>query len=96
MFWSLKGKGSRRNAVLELLPVPLRMSPKGDLSLEPFLTRASPLAAPRCEGGFGYMDGTGQRWRPPGKAQARGGNWSKSPHFGAVKPHVRKMQRVPE
>lgn len=29
------------------------------------------------------MDGTGQRWRPPGKAQARGGNWSKSPSFGA-------------
>lgn len=73
--------------MLELFLVPLRMSPKGDLSSEPFLTCASPLAAPltqpRSEGGFGYMDGTGQRWRPPGKAQARGGNWSKSPSFGA-------------
>lgn len=57
--------------MLELFLIPLRMSPKGDLSSEPFLTRASPLAAPltqpRSEGGFGYMDGTVSDGDPRGK-----------------------------
>lgn len=69
--------------MLELFLVPLRMSPKGDLSLEPFLTRASPLAAPLTQPRGLWVHGMGQRWRSPGKAQARGGNWSKSPSFGA-------------